>query len=684
MKRAGVYVFYDKDGIVDDYAPYFVKELHTVVDYIVVVVNGKLTPDGRKKFAACADDLFVRPNEGYDSWGYKEGIEYIGWERLKTYDELVLANSSIYGPIFPFSEVFQKMDADDCDCWGMTTNYEIKNTKTYLGVSLKWGYKPEVVASNFHVYKSSVLHSYEFANFWTNLPPIKTYGEAGVYMEVSLVQGLKDAGFVWAAVDQGGMKGVYPAPTVYGAYELIHKYRVPTIRKKAFFDPMSPLDFCESVPSQVLRYVSSHTNYDCNLILDNLLRTVNLYDLKNWFNLNTILPTDYVLKKPTKQRIGCIFHAYNMEIMEQYVHNICSFPEGTDFFFTTDTEEKQNILKDMMSPYCEKFHFTYRLIENRGRDVASLLVGCRDVVLFGGYDLICFMHDKTGIGASLYWSCVGHTSSDVCFDNIAPTTEYVENVMQLFDKHPRLGLAVPPPPKNGLNYSAIGGNWTCNFQNTKKLLQDLNITVPLDPKKPPVAPYGSIFWFRPNALRPLFEKEWTYENFVSEPMPNDGTISHAIERAHGYIAQGQGYYTTIIMTPVYAEQEVTRMTEIAHSYVDLTKRYVGSGKPMLSTATAQMERLLTNAKMGTALANTKKLSHRGPLKQFVRGICPIGIWNQLRKVKCKLSYGIYVESDSNINSSKFKKIIRACTPRYLWDILRRIKCWKNGWVFVEE
>ena len=44
-----------------------------------------------------------------------------------------------------------------------------------------------------------------------------------------------------------------------------------------------------------------------------------------------------------------------------------------------------------------------------------------------------------------------------------------------------------------------------------------------------------------DALKPLFEYGWKYEDFLPEgQMGEDGTVSHAIERANGYICQSQG------------------------------------------------------------------------------------------------------------------------------------------------
>ena len=45
--RLAVYCFYDRDGVVDDYVVYFLRELRKNVSRICCVVNGKLTDGGR-------------------------------------------------------------------------------------------------------------------------------------------------------------------------------------------------------------------------------------------------------------------------------------------------------------------------------------------------------------------------------------------------------------------------------------------------------------------------------------------------------------------------------------------------------------------------------------------------------------------------------------------------------------
>ena len=49
VKRLILYFMYDKDGVIDDYVPYMLRELKKNSTEILVVCNGKLTSEGRKE-----------------------------------------------------------------------------------------------------------------------------------------------------------------------------------------------------------------------------------------------------------------------------------------------------------------------------------------------------------------------------------------------------------------------------------------------------------------------------------------------------------------------------------------------------------------------------------------------------------------------------------------------------------
>ena len=62
-KRIAVLVSYDKDGMIDDYIPYMMRDLQECVERIVVVFNGSLQPEFPKKasFADAGRDRTRKP-----------------------------------------------------------------------------------------------------------------------------------------------------------------------------------------------------------------------------------------------------------------------------------------------------------------------------------------------------------------------------------------------------------------------------------------------------------------------------------------------------------------------------------------------------------------------------------------------------------------------------------------------
>ena len=74
VRRAGVFVFYDRDGIVDRYVEYLLRDLRKNLDQLAVICNGKLYAAGREKLMNQCDQQYVRENTGLDAAGFREWI----------------------------------------------------------------------------------------------------------------------------------------------------------------------------------------------------------------------------------------------------------------------------------------------------------------------------------------------------------------------------------------------------------------------------------------------------------------------------------------------------------------------------------------------------------------------------------------------------------------------------------
>ena len=554
--RVAIYVFHDKDGIVDDYVVVFLKELKRFTNYLLVVINGEINEKGRKKIETVTDKILVRQNQGYDITGYLAGIQHITWEQLDTYDECILVNSTLYGPIYPFVEMFEKMSNRDLDFWGITKHHSVP--WDCFG-TCKYGYIPEHIQSSFLVIRQSMGRTDSYKKVWNELPKINSYGEAIGFFEVIFTKESIEKGFkAGVYIDTSDLEGYTRYPLMMMSDELVINRKCPVVKQKCF--SQNYYDILTDTVGQATRntydYIKNHTNYDENLIWQNGLRINNMDEMKTIMHLNYILPQEFVQNSGYKSnaKVALMLHIYYADLIDYCFRYARSMPEGTDIYITTPVKETEEILRKRKSAL-SGYNVKIILIENRGRDVSSLLVGCLPYVY--QYDYICFAHDKKTKQVEPY--CNGDSFSYQCFENILASREFVTNVIYTFDHNEKLGLITPPVPCHGRFYEMIGSEWAGNYENTLRLMEQLEINLNIKPDKAPIAPLGTMFWFRPQALKRLFDYGWKYEDFPEEPNGTDGTILHAIERGYGLVTQYEGYYPAWLMTDKFASIEITNL-----------------------------------------------------------------------------------------------------------------------------
>lgn len=111
---------YDRDGIIDDYLIFYLTSLKRVANRLIVTVNGELTETGEERLTAVADEIYRRPNTGFDFGAYRDVLEhYLKPGELEQYQELVLCNDTCYGPFVPFEDIFARMEAENAEFWSM-------------------------------------------------------------------------------------------------------------------------------------------------------------------------------------------------------------------------------------------------------------------------------------------------------------------------------------------------------------------------------------------------------------------------------------------------------------------------------------------------------------------------------------------------------------------------------------
>lgn len=554
-QRLGIYCFYDKYGHAASFIKTFLDDLMDNLDDLVVVVNGQLSDQARQLFSEYTKTIIVRENKGLDVAAYKQAILTLGWEKLESYDEVICLNDTVMGPVYPFREMFACMDRKDVDFWGITA---------YAGETVDKEQIPTHLQAYWHAYRRSLVSSPAFHEYWETMPLWKDYAEVTRKHEMTFTKHFTDLGFTWASyIDWRKYQGYSSYPLLYMPMQIVRDDRCPIFKRRSFFvDYSAYFDQTAGQPAlDLYEYLRDHTDYDVDMIWDAILPSYNIDDIRKAMHLDYVLPSQAINPQThDRPRSAFIYHVYFMDLLEDTCHYIASLPEETDLYITS-TEDKISQIREYMQQHGISHQATFIPVINRGRDVSALLVAACPVVLSGKYDVIGFAHDKK----SSQNQENGHHGTESqgfaykLMENTLGSEAYVKNILTLFAENPRLGQVTPPPPYHALYFAhTIPHDWGANYEITKELLEDrLGIHVPLSPTKPTASAMGSCYWFRVEALKPLFEYGWKYEDFLPEgQMGEDGTISHAIERANGYICQSRGYYPAWVLSDRYARIEV--------------------------------------------------------------------------------------------------------------------------------
>ncbi len=567
IKRLGIFVFYDNSGYAGRYVDYLLEDMSENLTDLVIVCNGKLLPDSRMRFEAYTSFIYIRENKGFDGAAWKDAIiNYIGFEKISNYDELVCFNDICYGPLYPMSVVFETMQKrDDIDFWGLTRHYKAKDFTGHY----ESGILPEHIQTYFFVVKKRMLNSPNFKKFWYEMPEIVKFSDDIGAFETRFTDYFENCGFRWDTyVNMESLKGKeldnfccnYDLPFV-----LVSELNHPMVRRKSLTQFVeNSHSGPEKDPRRVIEYIEQNTNYDISLIWEDLLRKNNIADIYTRLHLDYILPKNGVIFKPEKEnRIALLMHIYYKDQIEYCFNFAQSMPPYADIYVTTIAENKEEVDKVFASITCNKFES--RIVKNRGRDMSALFVGCADILHDGGYDYICAIHDKkspqTGILS-------GMAFRDLTFENTLASKDFVENIIGLFDKEPYLGYLGFPYMIGGPYWPVLTNAWASNsnFHMTKKILEKCRANVNISMNKPPIL-YANVFWCRPHALKPLADLQLKYEDFDPEPLAIDGTFSHALERTVTYVSQSQGYYSGVLFSDEYASiyipalmREYTRMS----------------------------------------------------------------------------------------------------------------------------
>lgn len=173
--RIAIYAHYDAQDRLRPFVLRYLKSIRDCGFSVIFVTTSNLTKNTLCNLDSLVKSVYVEPNIGFD---FMMWSRVINTARIKYARELLLTNSSIFGPSRPLDEIFLKMSGRGCDFWGLTENMAPRRH----------------IQSYFLVFRERTLAHPAFQQFWSSVLPYRTKWQTILSYELGLTQFLEDNG----------------------------------------------------------------------------------------------------------------------------------------------------------------------------------------------------------------------------------------------------------------------------------------------------------------------------------------------------------------------------------------------------------------------------------------------------------------------------------------------------------
>lgn len=505
--ETALFVTHAPNGELKPHVIRYLEALHAVgISTVLIVATDHFQKTHADDVLDLACGFYIRENDGYDFAAWAHVIGDIDLSRTSS---LYLLNDSVVGPLeaASFEAVIRRIRASDAKFLCLTDSFEIKHH----------------FQSYFLVAKGVGIHAIK--DFLSNVKSLASKYDVICQYEVNLLEYFNNRGLLSEAIFPSKSK---KNPTILDWRQLVERglpfIKVAAIRAEKTslwceflsergFDPLivaSTIDIisrCEcktspvSVPPIVLR--ANDDNFGIT-VPNGLARTC--------------------LKKSVRLSVVChLFHAHLSVEIFSYLQNI---PFDCDICISTDTQEKARRIGNVFSHW-PNGNVEIRICPNRGRDIAPKLVSFRDI--YERSDFVLHIHSKE----SSHHPALRHWR-EYLFSTLLGTPEVVNSIMGMFQAAPKVGMISAQHYELMRRWVNWGNNFGRAAQIAKKMGLDLDRRSALD------FPSGSMFWARPEALRPLLDLDLSTVDFEAEAGQIDGTLAHAIERLYFFSCEMAG------------------------------------------------------------------------------------------------------------------------------------------------
>ena len=588
MNRGLVYFHFDPHHQVRDYVVAALSSLRPHANHILLVSNSPISEVDRARLATCCDEILPRPNEGLDVGAYRAGLEHLGWERLADFDELILTNHTYYAPLRPWEEVLTRAAGwGDISFWGMTEHATMRPHPFLAQREL-----PRHLQSHWIVVRRRLLRDPAFREYWEQMPQVSSYRDSIQWHESRFTGHFAELGHTWQVafpVDRYRSEN----PAIEEAPALLAD-GCPLLKRRALFHDPLHQDRQAVVGGELLE-AAARAGYSEDLILSDVVHTAAARDLIVNAGLTEVVTgcvpgaagAGAETSSPERRPTGCVVvhvpagrEALERAEADGLAQRLASLPAHWRVVVTSperldaaDLERVTGRRPSQEDTQEDSAHgegdVSFRLVRDLDpRGTIAFLTQCDDLWdpgrAAGGDD-----GDEGGDGGPLVLRITvgpppvpGTRADDVAhrqaLDCLLDSPGYTAGIIDLFARHPGLGVAMPAAGHIGQAHG--GPTWDGLAGAAKALSRRLGLSAELDPLAP-VAPSGAMFMARPEALRTLSEGAKELVRLTDQAAAGAEQSAERLRHARAaevlelltvYAAMSSGFHPREVLTPVWA------------------------------------------------------------------------------------------------------------------------------------
>ncbi|WP_295037991.1 rhamnan synthesis F family protein [Salinicola sp.] len=281
-----------------------------------------------------------------------------------------------------------------------------------------------------------------------------------------------------------------------------------------------------------------------------------------WFPREIVAPRKTLSPAAGKLKVALCLHVFYIDFLDRFAKAIERFPVTVDVYLTLADASFETRARQLFGEHARVNKLETRIVPNRGRNFGPVLVEYGQDLQ--EYDLFCHLHSKK----SLYSGKEQTQWAEYLIEYLLRDTSVITRLLNAFAADGSLGLYYPTTfwmMPSWVNHQTMNKGFMREWQQTLGLGHIPEFLS---------YPAGGMFWSRPEAMKGVLDRSWRYEDFPEEPLPNDNSMLHALERVLGPLAEHHGFRQLYFYPPT--GQFTTDNGYITASYHGRLEQHIAS------------------------------------------------------------------------------------------------------------